>query len=70
MSDPVDSVPDLHGALLPVVRQIVQNAAGIMLGAGVVNESMASAIAGLILSSVTVVWMLSSRTKAQNARVP
>jgi hypothetical protein len=61
---------DLHGALLPVVRQIVQNAAGIMLGAGVVNESMASAIAGLILSAVTVVWMLAARAKAQNARVP
>jgi hypothetical protein len=70
MTDPVDSVPDLHGALLPVVRQIVQNMAGIMLGAGVVNESMASAIAGLILSGITVVWMLAARAKALNARVP
>lgn len=54
----------LHGALLPVVRQIVQNAAGIMLGAGVVSESLATAIAGLILSAVTVVWMLGARAKA------
>lgn len=60
----------LHGALLPVVRQMVQTSAGMMLGAGVLNESMSTAIAGLILSAGTVVWMLVARAQAQKPPHP
>ena len=54
----------LHGALLPVVRQVVQVASGYLIGAGILNESEATAIAGLIMSAATVAWMLAARAKA------
>lgn len=60
----------LQGALLPVVRQIVQNLAGALLGAGVINESMATAIAGLILSAITVIWMLIARVRPPEPPTP
>lgn len=57
----------LHGALLPVVRQVVQVAAGYLIGAGVLNENDVTAIAGLIMSAGTVAWMLVARAKAKKA---
>lgn len=60
----------LHGALFPVVRQVVQNLAGILLGAGVLNENETAAIAGLVMSAATVVWMLVARAKAQKPEGP
>jgi hypothetical protein len=54
----------LHGALLPVVRQVVQNLAGVLLGAGILNENEITAIAGLVMSAVTVAWMLIARARA------
>lgn len=51
-------------AMLPVVRQIVQHLAGVVLGAGVLTENEAAVIAGAVIAAVNVVWMLRARAKA------
>jgi hypothetical protein len=51
-------------AALPVVRQIVQHLAGVILGAGVLTENEAAVIAGAIIAAVNVAWMLRARAKA------
>ena len=48
-------------AMLPVVRQIVQHLAGVVLGAGVLTENEAAVIAGAVIAAVNVVWMLRAR---------
>jgi hypothetical protein len=60
----------LHGALFPIVRQGVQVLAGYLLGAGLLNENEVTAIAGLVMSAATVVWMLMARAKAQKPEGP
>jgi hypothetical protein len=56
--------PDLHGALLPIVRQGVQHVAGVVLGAGVLSENESAIVAGLVMAVANVVWMLVARAKA------
>lgn len=51
-------------AMLPVVRQIVQHLAGVILGSGVLTENEAAIIAGAVIAAVNVVWMLRARAKA------
>ena len=51
-------------AMLPVVRQIVQHLAGVVLGAGVLSENETAVIAGALIALVNVVWMLRARAKA------
>jgi hypothetical protein len=51
-------------AALPVVRQIVQHLAGVILGAGVLTENESAIIAGAIIAAVNVAWMLRARAKA------
>ena len=56
--------PDLHGALLPVVRQGVQHFAGVILGAGVLSENEVAIIAGAVMAFANVIWMLFARKAA------
>jgi hypothetical protein len=51
-------------AALPVVRQIVQHLAGVILGAGVLTENESAVIAGAVIAAVNVAWMLRARAKA------
>jgi hypothetical protein len=60
----VPETSPLHGALYPVVRQVAQVAAGYLIGAGILTESEATAIVGLVMSLATVGWMLAARAKA------
>ena len=53
----------LHGALFPIVRQILQFVAALLLGRGVVGEDILTAVAGLVMSVGTVVWMLLARER-------
>ena len=53
----------MHGALWPVVRQVVQHAAGWTLGAGVLAESEITVVAGLLMAVGNVIWMLVARAK-------
>jgi hypothetical protein len=55
-----------NGIWWPVVRQMVQHAAGFVLGAGVLTESEVSIIAGLVLAVGNVVWMVVARAKAEH----
>jgi hypothetical protein len=57
--------PDLHGAMLPIVRQGVQHFAGVVLGAGVLSENESAIVAGLVMAVANVVWMLVARSKAK-----
>jgi hypothetical protein len=56
-----------NSALLPVVRQIVQHLAGVILGAGVLTENEAAVVAGAIVAVANLAWMLAARAKAQKA---
>jgi len=60
-----ESPSALHGALLPVVRQIVQHAAGLLFGAGVVTQDQTTQIAGVLIGLGTLVWMLAARLAAR-----
>lgn len=62
----------LHGAMLPLVRQVVQHVAGLTLGAGVLAENEIVAITGLVVAVANVVWMLVARAqaRAQAAKQP
>lgn len=57
----------LHGAMFPIVRQIVQLLAGYIFAKGALNEEMTTAITGLVLSAGTVVWMMVARAKTIQA---
>jgi hypothetical protein len=57
----------LQGAAMPVLRQVAQLGAGYLIGAGILNESEATAIVGLVMSLATVGWMLAARAKAKVA---
>ncbi|MBR0675437.1 hypothetical protein GXW77_04535 [Roseomonas alkaliterrae] len=54
-------------AALPVVRQIVQHLAGVVLGAGAITENEAAVVAGAIVAVANLAWMLVARAKAQKA---
>lgn len=50
-------------AAMPVVRQIIQHLAGVILGAGVLNESEATIVAGALIAVGNLVWMLRAKAK-------
>jgi hypothetical protein len=57
----------LHGALLPIVRQVVQHAAGLIFGVGFLTQDQATQLAGLLIGLGTLVWMLAARVRAAQA---
>ena len=60
----VPETSPLHGAALPVLRQVAQLGAGYLIGAGILTESEATAVVGLVMSLATLGWMLAARAKA------
>lgn len=50
-------------AAMPVLRQIIQHLAGVILGAGVLSESEATIVAGALIAVGNLVWMLRARAK-------
>lgn len=51
--------------LLPLLRQGLQVVGGLLIGRGVVSASEVEALTGLVISAVTVVWMLRARRAAE-----
>lgn len=60
----------LHGALFPIVRQLLQFIAAYLFGHGMVDENTLVAVTGLVMSAGTVIWMLLARERAPTETPP